>query len=50
LPEDERKKKELVEVEIEQLSFFDTEEDKSIFALSDSVVERNEGPKAEELN
>lgn len=49
LPADERKKKELVEVEIEQLAFFDTEEDKSIFALSDRVAERNEGPKAEEL-
>ena len=50
LPADERKKKELVEVEIEQLSFFDTEEEKNIFALSDKVAERNEGPKAEELN
>ena len=49
LPADERKKKELVEVEIEQLSFFDTEEDKSIFALADRVAERSEGPKAEEL-
>ncbi|MEA3348438.1 MAG: type I-E CRISPR-associated protein Cas7/Cse4/CasC [Pseudomonadota bacterium] len=50
LPEDEQKKKELVEIEIEQLSFFDTEEDKSIFELSDRVAERNEGPIAEELN
>ncbi len=50
LPEDEQKKKELVEVEIEQLSFFDTEEEKNIFALSDRVVERSEGPKAEDLN
>lgn len=49
LTADERKKKELVEVEIEQLSFFDIEESKSIFALSDRVAERNEGPKAEEL-
>jgi len=50
LPPEERKKKELLEVEIEQLSFFDTEEDKNIFALSDRVAERSEGPKAEDLN
>lgn len=50
LPADEQKKKELVEVEIEQLSFFDTEEGKSIFALSDRVAERREGPKAEDLD
>jgi len=49
LPADERKIKELVEVEIEQLAFFDTEEGKSIFALADRLVERSEGPKAEEL-
>ncbi len=50
MPEDERKKKELSEVEIEQLSFFDTEEEKSIFALAERVAERNEKPNTEELD
>lgn len=49
LPKDERKNKELHEVEIEQLSFFDTEEEKSIFALVDSLAEHNEKPTADEL-
>jgi CRISPR system Cascade subunit CasC len=50
LPANERKKKELIELEIEQLSFFDTEENKNIFLLSDRIAERSEGPKAEELS
>lgn len=49
LSANEREKKELVEVEIEQLSFFDTEESKNIFALADMAAERKEGPKAEDL-
>lgn len=50
LSEDERKKKELSEVEIEQLSFFDTEEEKNILALADRLAERDKEPNAEELN
>lgn len=50
LQAEDRKKKELVEVEIEQLAFFDTEEEKGIFNLIDRITARSEGPKAEELN
>jgi len=50
LQAEDRKKKELVEVEIEQLAFFDTEEEKSIFDLIDRIAARCEGPQAEELN
>ncbi len=49
LSAEEKEKEELHEVEIEQLSFFDTEEEKSIFALVDSLAERNEKPTADEL-
>ncbi|MCK5543863.1 MAG: type I-E CRISPR-associated protein Cas7/Cse4/CasC [Desulfobulbaceae bacterium] len=47
---DEKREKELVEVEIEQLVFFDTTEADNIFSLTERVAERNEGPNAEELN
>lgn len=50
LSEDDRIKKELVELEIEQLAFFDTEEEEAIFKLTDAVADRNEGPQEEELN
>jgi len=49
LGEDERIKKELVELEIEQLAFFDTEEENAIYALADKVADRKESPKSEEL-
>jgi CRISPR system Cascade subunit CasC len=47
---EEKMKKELVELEIEQLAFFDTEEEKSITNLADKMIARNDGPKTEELN
>ncbi len=52
LEADERIKEELVEVEIEQLVFFDREEEKDIFTLVDVIVSRDngEGPTEEELN
>ncbi|HPW36056.1 MAG: CRISPR system Cascade subunit CasC [Syntrophorhabdus sp. PtaB.Bin027] len=49
LDEKEQKKKELTELEIEQLAFFDTEEEKAVFALAAAIAERREGPKDEEL-
>jgi len=49
LDKDERVKKELIELEIEQLAFFDTEEENAIYALADKVADRKEGPKSEEL-
>lgn len=49
LAEEERIKKELIELEIEQLAFFDTEEENDIFALTDVIAARKEGPKEEEL-
>lgn len=49
LSEKDRIKKELVEVEIEQLAFFDTEEENAIYALADAVADRKKGPKNEEL-
>lgn len=45
----EREKKEMVELEIEQLAFFDTEEEKAITALANAVAARREGPKNDEL-
>ena len=50
LAEEARRKKELEEVEIEQLAFFDTEEEKNIFALADKVAERASAPETDELN
>jgi CRISPR system Cascade subunit CasC len=49
LNEDERQNKELIELEIEQLVFFDTEEEKSIFELADIVVDRGIAPLEKEL-
>ena len=50
LDEDKRLKKVLVEVEIEQLAFFDTLEQESIFSLINTIAERGEGPTKDELN
>jgi CRISPR system Cascade subunit CasC len=52
LDDDERLKKELVEVEIEQLVFFDREEEKDIFNLVDLIAtrENGEGLTKEELD
>ncbi|HOP48600.1 MAG TPA: type I-E CRISPR-associated protein Cas7/Cse4/CasC [Desulfobacteraceae bacterium] len=49
LKQEERIKKEKVELEIEQLAFFDTEEEKDIFSLVDAIAARKEGPREEEL-
>ncbi len=49
LSDNDREKKELVEVEIEQLAFIDTEEESAVIALADTVGTRKEGPTAEEL-
>jgi len=50
LPLAERQKKELVEVEIEQLAFFGPEEQEAIWALTDKLAERKGGPETNELN
>jgi CRISPR system Cascade subunit CasC len=52
LPADsgERIKKELVELEIEQLAFFDTQEEQDILNLADKIAEREEEASSEELN
>ncbi len=50
LSEADRKKKELEEVEIEQLAFFDSEEEKVIFSLLDKLIERDSAPENDELN
>ena len=49
LSKDEREKKELFELEIEQLAFFDTEEEKAITALANAIAIRREAPKNDEL-
>ena len=49
LSQEERIKKEKVELEIEQLAFFDTEEEKDIFSLVDAIAARKEEPNEEEL-
>ncbi|MBE0434286.1 MAG: type I-E CRISPR-associated protein Cas7/Cse4/CasC [Methylomicrobium sp.] len=49
LTEEARKKKELEDVEIEQLAFFDSEEEQSIFALADKLIERGTAPEDGEL-
>jgi CRISPR system Cascade subunit CasC len=49
LSKDDREKKELVELEIEQLAFFDTEEEKALIALTKAVAARREGIKNGEL-
>ncbi|MGR9116781.1 MAG: type I-E CRISPR-associated protein Cas7/Cse4/CasC [Gammaproteobacteria bacterium] len=50
LSEEARRKKELEEVEIEQLAFFDSEEENTIFALADKLIERGSAPETDELN
>lgn len=52
LEDDERIKEELIEVEIEQLVFFDCEEEKDIFTLVDLIAarENGEGPTKDELD
>jgi len=50
LSPEKRKEKELAEVEIEQLAFFDLEEELAIFELTNAVAERKEGPQKEELD
>ncbi len=52
LPADsaERIKKELVELEIEQLAFYDTQEEQAILNLANAIAEREEEANAEELN
>lgn len=47
--EEERIHKELVELEIEQLAFLDTEEENAIYSLVEAVAARKDGPKDEEL-
>jgi len=49
LEDKEREKKELSELEIEQLAFFDTEEEKAINDLADAVIARKKGPEDKEL-
>jgi len=46
----ERIKKELVELEIEQLAFYDTQEEQAILNLANVIAEREEEASAEELN
>jgi len=50
LSETDRKKKELEEVEIEQLAFFDSEEEKAIFSLLDKLIEHDSAPEKDELS
>lgn len=45
-----RKKKELLELEIEQLAFFDTLEEQAIIELVHAIAERREGPEEQELS
>lgn len=47
---EKRREKELIEVEIEQLAFFDVEEEQAILELTDKVAARREGPTKEELD
>ena len=50
LTPEKRREKELTEVEIEQLAFFDIEEEQAILDLTTFMAERKEGPKKEELD
>ena len=47
---EEREKKELVGLEIEQLAFIDIEEERAITALLDTIAERKKGADSDELN
>ncbi|WP_041280630.1 type I-E CRISPR-associated protein Cas7/Cse4/CasC [Desulfosudis oleivorans] len=49
LDKKDREKKELVELEIEQLAFFDTGEEQGIIDLANTIVKRTEGPTDQEL-
>ena len=49
LDPEKRLKKELTEVEIEQLAHFGPEEEKAIWELVDAIIARGEGPEKEEL-
>lgn len=50
LSTEQRQEKELVEVEIEQLAFFDLEEEQAILDLTNIIAERKQGPEKGELN
>ncbi|NOQ77524.1 MAG: type I-E CRISPR-associated protein Cas7/Cse4/CasC [Methylococcaceae bacterium] len=50
LSDDERVNKELEELEIEQLAFFDTQEELAILNLAKTVAEREEEANTDELN
>jgi len=50
LPEEERRKKALTELEIEQLAHFSPEEMAAIDSLAATLAERGEGPGKEELD
>ncbi len=50
LPEEERRKRELTELEIEQLAHFSPEEMAAIDSLVATLAERGEGPKKDELD
>ena len=49
LPEKERTKKEMIELEIEQLAHFSPEEEKDIWTLVDKVIAQGAGPSEAEL-
>jgi len=48
--EEESIQKELEEVEIEQLAFIDSEEEKAIFSLLDTLIARQTGPENDDLD
>ncbi len=50
LSKEEREKKELVGLEIEQLAFIDVEEERTITELLDRIAERKKGADSDELN
>ena len=50
LPEEARIQKELEELEIEQLAFFDTQEEQAILNLATTIATREEEATADELN
>jgi len=50
LADGERIQKELEEIEIEQLAFFDTQEEQAILNLAEAIAEREEEASADELN
>jgi len=50
LGKEAKREKELVEVEIEQLAFFDLEEEIAVLNLANQLAERKEGPSKDDLN